>query len=189
MGARGEGRGQLSKIDMLPEEADEDIAWALEQLRESKLTQTAIRMEFNERLADKGIEQIGRSAFNRYSIRKARQFRKLDEAQRMASELAKSMGTDEPDQVTIIVAEMLKVAALGILEQDELTTKGLMELSRALQSAVSAQKGSAEYRARLEREVQDKLAKAAAAVNDVGKRNGISKEALEEINRRLLGGA
>jgi hypothetical protein len=28
-----EGRGRLSSIDLLPEEADEDIVWALEQLR------------------------------------------------------------------------------------------------------------------------------------------------------------
>ena len=31
------GRGHLSSIDMLPEEAEEDIVWALEQLRENKL--------------------------------------------------------------------------------------------------------------------------------------------------------
>lgn len=186
---RSEGRGQLSSIDMLPEEADGDIVWALDQLREMRLPQSAILMEFNERLADKGIDQVSKSSFNRYSIRKAKQFRKMDQAQRMARELVQSMGTEEPDQVTIIVAEMVKVAALGMLEDGELSSKGLMELSRALQSAVSAQKGSADYREKLEREVQAKLAKAAEAVNDVGKRNGISPEALEEINRRLMGGA
>ena len=189
MGGRREGRGQLSSIDMLPEDAEPDIVWALEQLRERKLPQNAILMEFNERLADKGIEPISKSAWNRYAVRKAIQFRKLDQAQRMASELAQSMGTNEPDQMTIVVAEMLKVAAFQVLEDGEIKTKEIMELSRALQSAVGAQKSSAEYRKRLEEEVQAKLKKAAEAVEDVGKRNGISAEALAEINRRLMGGA
>ena len=41
---------------MLPEEAEEDIVWALEQLRENKLPQTTILEEFNLRLADKGTD-------------------------------------------------------------------------------------------------------------------------------------
>lgn len=186
---RQEGRGQLSSIDMLPEEADADIIWALDQLRDMKLPQTMIFMGLNDRLVAKGIAPISKSAFNRYAIRKARQFRRLDEVQRMSRELVDAMGTGEADQVTVAVAEMLKLAAFQVLEKDDISTKGIMELSRALQSAVSAQKTSADYREKLERDVQAKLAKAAEAVKEVGKRNGISAEALEEINRRLMGGA
>lgn len=184
-----EGRGRLSAIDMLPEEAEEDIAWALEQLRTRKLPQTALLEEFNLRLADKGLAPVSKSSWNRYSVRKAIMFRKLDEMQRMSGELMASLGTEGPDQVTVAVAEMLKLAAFQALEGDNMTTKGIMELSRALQSAVGAQKTSAEYRQRLEAELQAKLAKAADAVNAIGAKSGISKEALDEINRRLLGGA
>ena len=45
MAARKEdriGRGRLSSIDLLPEEADEDVAWALEQLRARDLPQNTI---------------------------------------------------------------------------------------------------------------------------------------------------
>ena len=52
---RREGRGRLSSIDLLPDEAEPEVVWALEQLRDRKLPQTAILAEFNERLADKGI--------------------------------------------------------------------------------------------------------------------------------------
>lgn len=38
---RREGRGRLSSIDQLPEEAEPDIVWANEQLRKEKLPQTA----------------------------------------------------------------------------------------------------------------------------------------------------
>lgn len=178
-----EGRGQLSSIDMLPEEADDDIIWALDQLRERKLPQSTILMEFNERLADKGLGPISKSAFNRFSVRKAKQFRRLDEVQRMGSELAASMGAEEPDQVTIAVAELLKVAAFEILEGGELKTKELMELSRALQSAVGAQEKSAQYRERLQRE----MAKAADRVETVASEAGLSAEVVAQMRRDFLG--
>lgn len=182
---RREGRGRLSSIDLLPEEAEPDVVWALEQLRDRKLPQTAILVEFNERLVDRGITPISKSAWSRFAVRKAIQFRKLDEVQRMSSELVSSLGTDGPDQVTVAVAEMLKLAAFQLLEDGELTSKGVMELSRALQSAVNAQKGSAEARRKLEEEVDLRMKKAAAAVADVGAKKGVSPETLAEINRAL----
>jgi hypothetical protein len=191
MAARGtnrrRGRGHLSSIDMLPDEAEADIVWALNELRESRLPQTTILMEFNERLADRGFGPVSKGAWSRYAVRKAIQFRRLDEAQRLGAELTRSMEADGPDQVTIAVAEMIKVAALEILEVGELSTKGIMELSRALQSAVGAQKTSAEYREKLEREVAERMAAAAEKIGKLGKK-GVSKEAIAEINRALMGG-
>ena len=185
---RRDGRGRLSSIDLLPDEAEPDIVWALEQLRERKLPSETIRMEFNERLADNGLKPISKSAWNRYSVRKAIQWRRLDEVQRMGNELASSMGAEEPDQVTIAVAELLKVAAFELLEQGNPGTKGIMELSRALASAVSAQKASAEYRERLEKDVQRKLEEAAEKVGKTLEgQKGVSKDALKKINDALLG--
>lgn len=185
---RKEGRGHLSSIDMLPDEAEGAIVWANEQLRERKLPSAIILTEFNERLADAGLEPISKSAWGRYAVRKAIQFRRLDEIQRMGGELARTMDAKAPDEVTVAVAELLKVAAFEILEEGGVTSKGVMELSRALQSAVSAQKTSAEYRERLEKEVQARLAEAAKNAGEIGKRKGVSPEAIAEINRALLGG-
>jgi hypothetical protein len=181
---RREGRGRLSTIDLLPDEAEADVVWALEQLREMKLPQTVILAEFNERLADRGIPPVSKSAWSRFAVRKAIQFRKLDEVQRMSAELVSSLGTEGPDQVTVAVAEMLKLAMFQQLEGD-VSTKGIMELSRALQSAVNAQKASAEARRRLEEDVQARLQKAADAAQEVGKKAGVSAETLAEINRAL----
>lgn len=187
---RKEGRGHLSTIDMLPDEAEAAIVWANEQLRERKLHSAVILAEFNERLADidPDMKPISKSAWGRYAVRKAIQFRRLDEIQRMGSELARTMDAKAPDEVTIAVAEMLKVAAFEILEEGDLSTKGIMELSRALQSAVSAQKGSAEYRERLEKERDARLEQARQKVGEIGKRKGVSPEAIAEINRALMGG-
>lgn len=185
--ANREGRGHLSTIDMLPDEAEAAIVWANDCLRERKLPAAVILAEFNERLADAGIDPISKSAWGRYAVRKAIQFRRLDEIQRMGSELSRTMDAKAPDEVTVAVAELLKVAAFEILEEGDVSTKGIMELSRALQSAVSAQKTSAEYRERLEKEVQSRLAEAAKEAGEIGKRKGVSPEAIAEINRALMG--
>lgn len=186
-GKRKEGRGHLSSIDMLPDEAEGAIVWANEQLRERKLPAGVILSEFNERLADLGLPAISKSAWGRYAVRKAIQFRRLDEIQRMGGELARTMDTKAPDEVTVAVAELLKVAIFEILEDGEVSAAGIMQMSRALQSVVSAQKTSAEYRERLEKEVQERLAKAAKDAGEIGKRKGVSPEAIAEINRALLG--
>lgn len=184
---RREGRGHLSSIDMLPDEAEAAIVWANDQLRERKLPSAVILAEFNEKLADVGIGPVSKSAWGRYAVRKAIQFRRLDEIQRMGGELARTMDAKAPDEVTVAVAELLKVAAFEILEEGDVSTKGIMELSRALQSAVSAQKTSAEYRERLEKEVQTRLAEAAKEAGEIGKKKGVSPEALAAINRALMG--
>lgn len=180
---RREGRGRLSSIDLLPDEATSDIGWANDQLRERKLPANVIFTEFNERLADKGIKPISRSAWNRYSVRQAIQFRKHDETGKMASELVSKLGPNAADDVTVMVAEMLKVAMFEHLEEGKLSTKALQELSRGLASLVAAQKNSLEHRLRLQRE--EDLKKTAEAVNEVGKKAGVSLETLAEINRAL----
>lgn len=184
---RKDGRGHLSSIDMLPDEAEGAIVWANEQLRERKLPAGVILSEFNERLADLGLTPVSKSAWGRYAVRKAIQFRRLDEIQRMGGELARSMDAKAPDEVTVAVAELLKVAIFEILEDGEVSTTGIMQMSRALQSAVSAQKTSAEYRERLEKELQERLAKAAKDAGEGLKKKGVSPEAIAEINRALLG--
>lgn len=185
---RKEGRGHLSSIDMLPDEAESAIVWANEQLRDRKLPSAVILAEFNERLADLGLAPISKSAWGRYAVRKAIQFRRLDEIQRMGGELARTMDAKAPDEVTVAVAELLKVAIFEILEDGQVSAAGIMQMSRALQSVVSAQKTSAEYRERLEKELQERLAQAAREAGEGLKKKGVSPEAIAEINRALLGG-
>ncbi len=184
-----EGRGRLSSIDMLPEEAEPDIVWALEQLRERTMPSKMILSQFNARLADRGIGGVSKSAWGRYSVRKAVQFRKLDEVQRISGELAASLGSEGPDAVTVMVAEMIKLAAFQTLEGGEVGTKGLLELARALSSVVSAQKGSADHRRQMEEELDARMKKAAADVTAVGTKAGVSKDALDKITSLLTTGS
>lgn len=183
---RREGRGQLSSIDLLPDDAEAEIMWALEQLRERAMPQTGILAEFNARLADRGIGKVSKSAFSRWSIRKAIQFRRLDEVRAITSDVVSGLGTDGADQVTVAVAEMLKAAIYEQLEGQQ-DTKGILELSRALGSAVAAQKTSAEHRRRLEEQVNAQVAKAADRAGDAAREAGLSADRVAQLRRDVLG--
>lgn len=185
--ARREGRGRLSSIDLLPEEADEDVVWALEQLRANDLPQTVILEEFNQRLMDKGLEPISKSAFGRYSVRKAAEFRRLDAVRRISADLTESLGPEAPDQVTVMVGEMIKAAAYQALEGGELKPKDIMELSRALQSVVGAQSKSDEYRRQLEKRVAQQVENAADRAEQIVREAGLSGDAVAQLRREFLG--
>lgn len=179
------GRGRLSSIDLLPEEAEPDVVWAAQELREGKRLQIDILAEFNSRLADRGIAPVSKSAFGRYSVRKAEQWREMDEIRRISAELTSSLGSGGSDELTLAVAAMVKKAAYKILEGGKLDPKSVMELARAVQAAASAAKMSAEHRRRLEEEYRAKLDKAVDTVTDVVRKAGVSQETMAEIHRRL----
>jgi hypothetical protein len=154
---RRKARGKLSSIELLVgkhPEVEPDLVWALGALRDNKLPQTAILAEFNERLADRGLRPISKGAWSRYAVRKALQFHKMDEVQRISGDLIERLGTDGPDQVTAALAQMIKTTAYHMLEEGKITPKELMEISRALSTAVSAQKVSHEHRRQLEEYVR-----------------------------------
>lgn len=183
---RREGRGRLSSIDLLPEEAEGDLIWALEALRERTMPAKAILAEFNGRLADRGIASVSKSAFSRWSVRKAIQFRRLDEVRAITTDVAAGLGTDGADQVTVAVAEMLKAAIYEALEGEN-NTKGIMELSRALGSVVAAQKASADTRRKLEAEVNATIEAAAEKAGAAAQEAGLGADRVAQIRRDVLG--
>jgi hypothetical protein len=62
-------RTRIGSIKLLPAEADEDVAWALDQVvsRES-MTQRAAFAALNDRLSRKGLTPTTSSSFNRLVI-------------------------------------------------------------------------------------------------------------------------
>lgn len=184
-----QGRGRLSRLDMLPEVAQADLVWLNAELREGKRPQNELRDVFNARLAAHGIEPISTGSFSRYSVRKAMQFRELDEQIRLSSELVEVLGVDGSDKMTISLADMIKVAAGKLLDAQGglLAAKDLMELAKAVQAATSAQKASAEYRRSLEREFAQRVEEAKSEVEEIGKQAGITPETMKKITDRLKG--
>ncbi len=161
-----QGRGRLSSIDLLPPEADPHIAWAVQQLAERERTETDILFELNDRLEGVGCETISRSAFNRYSIRKASAMRRLAETREVARAVAGALGPDRSDNVTVMIAQLIKEAAFQILERGAPDPKALMELSRALAAAASAEKTSAVSSEKRSRQIERQKSEAAKAATE-----------------------
>jgi len=183
------GRGRLSRLDMLPEEAQPDLVWLNGELREGKRPQNELRDVFNARLAGLGIEPISVGSFSRYSVRKAMQFRELDEQMRISSELVDVLGVGGSDKMTIALAELIRVAGIKLLEAEggQLAAKDLMELAKANQAATGAQKQSAEYRRALEREFEQKMLDGADRAEVVAREAGVSAETIALLRREFLG--
>jgi len=186
-GTRRKGRGRLSSIDLLPEEAGPIVRWALAELRDRNRHQTDIHAEFNERLAEIGLGPISFSAFNRKSLRIAAHARIREETREIASVINERREPGESDDLTVLVSESIKIVVFELIEAAEggrIDPRAVMEASRALHYAVQAQKISAGERARLE---ADWNAKAAKAVDAVGKAKGLSAETVGQIKAQILG--
>jgi hypothetical protein len=188
MKKRRQGRGRLSSIDLLPDDAEPVVAWAKSELRERKRLQIDIHAEFNERLRalDAGIEPISLSAFNRCSIRLATTARRLQETREITAALAELQGPREADDLTLIAGECIKTLIFELTEAGpgDMNPRGAMELARALHSAVSAQSVSTERRRRLQAEF---ATAATAAVDTVARSRGLTAETVEAIKGKILG--
>jgi hypothetical protein len=190
--ARRSGRGRLSSIELLPPEAEPIVAWAMGELRERTHTQQDILDEFNKRLRvlatelNREIEPISSSAFNRYSIRLAATARRLEETREIAATITKRLGPDQGDDLTVLTAETIKVLIFELLEagSGEISTKGAMELARALYAAVSAQSVSTDRRRKWQKDFEAQTAK---AIDAAAKRGGLTKATAEKIKGEILG--
>lgn len=164
------GRGRLSSIDLLPDEAADDIIWATQELALRKRTQEEIRFEFNERLEVKGIEGISKSAFNRQAVRLAAAQRRMRDARAMFDGISSQFTASDVDESTIILGEFIKTLIIELVDDQsgDKSPKEAMELARAFQSTVSAQKISTDRRQKIEVEMKARLIKAAeTAVGEV----------------------
>jgi Protein of unknown function (DUF3486) len=187
---RREGRGRLSTLDQLPDDAETDIVWALEALRARSIPQNLILNQFNARLATRGLGPVSRSAFNRWSVRKSIQFRRLDELRTVTNDLVACLGTGDADDVTVAIAEILKASIYEKVEGGELGSKEILELSRSLNSIVAAQKTSSVHRRELEARVNAQIAKAAETIDNVApqlREAGMSAERISQMRKEFMG--
>jgi hypothetical protein len=181
-----EGRGRLSSIDLLPEEAQDDIIWAMAQLNERVRTQADILFELNNKLEAKGLSGISKSAFNRRSVRVASAARRLAESRALFEGLAPQFTPERVDQTNLVIGELIKVLITEMLDADgsEFTPKGASELARAYLATIQAQKQSTERRVKAEAAFK---AEAGAAVDKVAAKTGLSAETRERLKAEILG--
>jgi hypothetical protein len=184
------GRGRLSSIDLLPEEAEPHIVWAMTELKERRQPAIAILAEFNARLADLAIKPVSKSAFNRASLRLSRMASRLGEVREIAGVLASKFETGGDEDLTLLLSETIKALTFEMLENagelkaDGFTAEMLMNAGRALKNAEDAKRISADVRKRIE---VDFAAKAGQAVDKVAKAKGLSSDTVADIKAQILG--
>jgi len=173
-------------MDLLPPEADDDIAWAMGELNARKRTQEDIRFELNDRLEAKGLEGISKSAFNRRSTRLANHSRRLAEAREVFTGLAPQFTPETVDDTNLVIGEIIKTLILELLDAgaDEFTPKGAMEIARAWASVIQGQKLSTERRAKAVREFQQRTEE---GIEKVARARGLSAETVKKLKSEILG--
>lgn len=186
-GDRREGRGRLSSLDMLPEEAEPDIAWALDALNERSMPQVAILAEFNARLADRGIAGVSKSSFSRWSVRKAMQLRKLNDARSITNDIFASIGTAGAEETTMVLVELVKAQVFEILENGKLATKDIRALATSLRDLANANRASAEHRRRLEESTSAAVEAVVDRAEEAMRDAGIPGTRIKQMREEFLG--
>lgn len=152
-------RGRLSSIDMLPEEAQPDVAWAIAELGARKRTAESIRLELNERLLALGCDPISSSSFNRYSLFISRHGQAMQQVRGVAALIAERMD-EEPSM------KMLLAAAEAVQR---------LELARSTSLKAAAYKR------------EKFIEKAADVAEEVAREKGLGADTVEAIKSAILG--
>lgn len=184
--ARRATRGRLSSMDMVPDDAQDDIVWAVGELNKRERTANEILFDLNDRLEAKGVDPISKSAFNRKSVKLAAMSSRLNEARHIFQGLAPQFTADKVDEHTLVLGEFIKLLIFELVQNDgtAIGSKGAMELARAHLAVIQGQKISSERRIKLE---ADFKAGAAEAIEKVTKARGVSAEVTAELRRELFG--
>lgn len=179
------GRGRLNSIDQLSDEAAEDILWANQELYDRKRSIGEIHVEFNERLAAKGLGAISRTAFYNRATRVADAQRRMREARAMFEGLASEFTAEDVDENTLILGEFIKTLIQELVDDasGKKKPKDAMDLARAYQATVMAQKTSTDRRLKLEPEAKAKVV--AAMEQAIGQVEASGATAAEEVMRRI----
>ncbi|MFQ0815791.1 DUF3486 family protein [Brucella sp. 10RB9214] len=178
------GRSRLDSLELLPEDAQDDVVWAISQLNERRRSQADILFELNDRLEVKGIGPISKSAFNRKAMRLSRRASQLEERRYIYAGIAEKLTPEEISKSDIVLGEFLKTLIDELLDGDGLNSKNAMELARAYKETVVAQRHSAEHRRKAEQEASAKLAKAVGDATDAVEKAGRKVDG-EEILRMI----
>lgn len=158
-----EGRGRLSSMDLVPDHAQSEIVWAIQELNKRERSQEDIRFELNDRLRVVGVDPISKSAFNRKSMRLAALRKKITMSREIFAGLADEFTPEKVDENTVALGEVIKMTIADLVSDgEERSTKEVLEIARAFSAIAAGQKSSTERRHKIRTEEK---AKAAAAID------------------------
>lgn len=152
-------RRVLGSLDLLPEECQDDVIWALGQLNERSRSQADILFELNDRLAVKGHGPISKSAFSRRSVRLKRRADRLAERDHLYAGMVEKITPQKMGDQDIVLGELLKTLIDELIDEAR-TAEDVKELASAFRQVVAAQQTSATLKARALAAAEKKLEKA-----------------------------
>lgn len=182
-------RGRPSSIDMLPDEAQADVQWAIGELNSRKRTAESIRLELNERLLGLGCDPISASSFNRYSLFISRHGHAMQQVRGVAALIAERMDEEPDGDVGLLLGETIKTMIYDVMMQEALSNeapsmKMLLAAAEAVQRLELARSTSLKA-AKFKRE--HFIQQAAEIAESVAKESGLSAEAAAKVRRDVLG--
>ena len=175
--------GQKSAVDKLPEPLRKRL---IELLNRPDVTQLEIVDAIN---AEAGEPLISKSSLNRYALRMKKFAEKNRQAREVAEAYLEKYGSDTRNKLGKVVNEQIRLVAFDLIcELEELKeskhvspavmTEVIFKVSRGLKELEHAEKLNAEREAAIKELI---LKETAAKVEAIGKKKGVSKEAMETI--------
>ena len=175
--------GQKSAVDRLPEDLRKKL---IELLNRPDVTQLEIVDVIN---AQAGEPLISKSSLNRYAIRMKKFAEKNRQAREVAEAYLEKSGSDTRNRLGKVVNEQVRLVAFDLISELEelkeksevdpkLMTEVIFKVARGLKDLEQAEKLNAEREDAIRELI---LKETAAKVEAVGKKKGVSKEAMETI--------
>lgn len=186
-------RPRPSSIDLLPDECEGIIAWAVQELANTGRSQKEIYEEFSTKLRELQVEmgidfQIPHYvSFTRHNVRLAKLTQRMRRSQMVADAVIARTDGEDADNLMQAASRMLKTLIVEMMENagdDGFKPKEAASAAMALNQLARAENMSTARRQKLEEELADKTKE---AVQTVAKQKGLSAEATDEILVQILG--
>lgn len=162
-------RRVLNSLDLLPEECQDDVVWALTELNRRERTQTDILFELNDRLEVKGQGPISKSAFSRRSVRLKRRADRISERNAIYAGIIDTITPESMAEQDIILGELLKTLIDELIDEVR-SPEDVKELASAYKQTIAAQHLSSSLKAKADVAAEKRLEKAVkTATDEVGK--------------------
>lgn len=157
-------------------------------LREDRYTLDDMLVKIKTKFGD----APSRSALGRYSQSFDEMASRMKEIQAASRVLVAELGEDVDDKLGGLLVQAVTTvathAAMNASSQDEVDIKEIGQLARAARDVMSARKMSVDEREELKRIAQEELlTEQKAKLDELGKTDGINKDALATVAKELYG--